>query len=1275
MSNVATSDSYLLVPINVEALVAGASSGRWTDLSPDFSRLYEGTILGSQVAPRPFDAKPQGPPAGIHLHWALPDALTRGRQERPANAREPLGAPEFPLIPNRWMVQRISQKPQTNEIAVRAWIIESDSLWGTSGGQKEDAATFPMPDTEALFDYVGKPVDHGSWNEKHPAYQIPLTALGYGDPAFAAFYPACKSVLGFHDPVTDIDQETAFAYLVAGWYSDPASDILRRYDPGQLKWACSRDANSMPSRTLCHGTIYNVQWKSRTFRYESRVPDAQDKNFRIAVGNTTSEALAALLAQELDKPGIEILLAAFQEDELAKTDLPEIDFSLHQQRFGSLAGGREFAIQKKQAQPDQQPSGADATLPEGLEKALLDLNSREAEVDRLQRRCDAYRWELYSAWHKWANEYTKSREEPTSLSPIVAALKQVLANETLQLTTAVNQRNAAEFALRNTVEQQFADLDFVASPAAPFWFANDPVVLITGPELFLSARHGQDGRYSEKDQLRCRVTGEELAAMIVDIPNGQAGVIVKATETFRLTGDPFTGGGAVPTGITSALLYEALLLNLANAGVIAEQAYVNAKLPTRPGKDELIGKVSQLQRPPTSPAEPPALTASPRYSGAFPSPVALHDWEKNPWLPLFLSWKVAWSPSYANAGTPLEHWQLDTGTVDFRWTGNSSSPGSSQEYEGYTIMTPMAILQLKDRLRKYTRENPDQDLSSIITYLDHKPVLGQALGGLNDFLIMRDRCMQITPINPAIFAGSQESPRDPIVELVKGSNFASPDPEKPFLPIRAGHMKVLALSIVDAFGQTLQLRNLDNPVRAASLLAPGPKNEQLLSFPPRLIQPLRLCFDWSPTANPPGTFPYNHPVCGWVIPNHLDKSLTFYDGRGTPWGALQKILRTRASGGSGGVARKDDKSFFWVPMPGSSKQPEDILNPHLKRFIQFLRAMDADTGTAYWNLLDEALSKTDPGEPEDDPLLSILLGRPLALARAELRLEISGLPASDQGVSASGKFDSKGFTKIKFPVQLGEAHSDNDGLIGFFVDAPQADASGPFYPAAGAAGTPYPGSIEYGRTLSVDCETSIAVTLLMDPRAKVHAITGILPRKAVTLPPRVSSAAKSAREAFFQVAPLVSPAGVLAMPRPSDDYGKWSWAYRPQVTIWKELESVRAPSDLAGFATEPLELSEGWLKLRMNPVAILEFWIKEGTLQVQPNTNITLGWATIGGDRISLSSIEDGKDPLALKEWTGSPLPEEWRVQVRVATTFILVLQDKDGNRSEKRLTVTLKGS
>ena len=80
MSNGSTPDKFLLVPMNVEALVVGAPGGLWTNLRPDFTELYEARILGSQLAPQPFNTKKEGPPAGVHLHWALPDALTHGRQ-------------------------------------------------------------------------------------------------------------------------------------------------------------------------------------------------------------------------------------------------------------------------------------------------------------------------------------------------------------------------------------------------------------------------------------------------------------------------------------------------------------------------------------------------------------------------------------------------------------------------------------------------------------------------------------------------------------------------------------------------------------------------------------------------------------------------------------------------------------------------------------------------------------------------------------------------------------------------------------------------------------------------------------------------------------------------------------------------------------------------------------------------------------------------------------------------------------------------------------------
>ncbi len=122
--------------------------------------------------------------------------------------------------------------------------------------------------------------------------------------------------------------------------------------------------------------------------------------------------------------------------------------------------------------------------------------------------------------------------------------------------------------------------------------------------------------------------------------------------------------------------------------------------------------------------------------------------------------------------------------------------------------------------------------------------------------------------------------------------------------------------------------------------------------------------------------------------------------------------------------------------------------------------------------------------------------------------------------------------------------------------------------------------------------------------------------------------------------------------------------------MWKEADTITATSDRAGFHPSPQELSEGWLKLKMNPVAILSFWVKEGTLEVSMNTNVTLAWVLQGGDRLTLLANENEKEPV--KVWDASPLPEQYRVQVKADITYTLILLNKDNSRAEKRLTIRL---
>jgi hypothetical protein len=61
------------------------------------------------------------PDLGVYLHWTLPSALTHGKAE--TNGDDPT----FPLLPNRWIVVRLtstaaSTAPQTMSARVIDWI-------------------------------------------------------------------------------------------------------------------------------------------------------------------------------------------------------------------------------------------------------------------------------------------------------------------------------------------------------------------------------------------------------------------------------------------------------------------------------------------------------------------------------------------------------------------------------------------------------------------------------------------------------------------------------------------------------------------------------------------------------------------------------------------------------------------------------------------------------------------------------------------------------------------------------------------------------------------------------------------------------------------------------------------------------------------------------------------------------------------------------------------------------------------------------------------------
>ena len=232
----------LLVPMNVTALCISKrdqSSGlKLGKIADEFLNLETKPYLGTSVVPGPFEEEAALP--GIHLHWALPEALTRS---------DPSDGKGFRQVPNRYLVVRLAATvPNPGEAAVpldkTAWVVESDYLWSDDEKAErerdprnalsravpwaEDMRELGLTQTN-LFVYQGRVrrLD-ANWAEPTRKAQRRFTTLGYGTEAYAGAYPNCRNVFGFCDPLIASDGlgETPrhLSYVVIGWYSDPSWD-------------------------------------------------------------------------------------------------------------------------------------------------------------------------------------------------------------------------------------------------------------------------------------------------------------------------------------------------------------------------------------------------------------------------------------------------------------------------------------------------------------------------------------------------------------------------------------------------------------------------------------------------------------------------------------------------------------------------------------------------------------------------------------------------------------------------------------------------------------------------------------------------------------------------------------------------------------------------------------------------------------------------------------------------------------------------------------------
>jgi hypothetical protein len=1345
--------THLLIPIHVDALVVGGNERNskssplkngTVSAAPNYSLLKKSYRIGADLREL-LDEKKLEP--GIHLHFRLPAAAAHGNLKR---------EPAFPRIPDRWLVQRYYKHEGT--LRTKAWLVCSDKEAKEPkdiksavvllvsppppGGAPGDFSYRPTGVASVICD-GDKPAGNYDYSSDNKGAEVELTAVTGGDAGFSAHYPACRSILGFYDDLAGVppDPKLKLSYLVTGWYSgtedDPwsnfvaalstvqgADEKLKKLNQWMEERGCVKHFGNkaLPAGILCHGTVKDVgrqpDGSALTIEPDPFLDFENPKAYWVDLGNTSAEAFAARVAKvrtsgeksgnPVDLNLLEDLVTALQIGLFSQgSNAAELDAELHRQGFAAVAGGKTWVIQQAAAAPPQNlppsPPVALPPLPADLQGQLDELNGLERECDRHERLLRDYRWELYALWHRWTDAVRRgSTKSQNELKPNLDVLKKFVGDYESEVRTKGQNRDTAKSDLGlklDGLSKAPAPVKYSLAErsAAPFYAPKDPVLLLAG------AAAQANGTRSRPDSVTVRLTGEELQSFSYDLDQ-QLNLTFEATDAWlQALGVSPKYLKAIPPW-SARLLKEALLLD-------------EMEVTDPPG-----GKSRKY------------LKARAKV-GVLPDDFSRFPWEHNPWIPLYLYWAVSWQADDVS-GELKQHWTLKHEGGDSRpslYRRNTEltpldkllQTGKKAEYKGLSFVgLPLFNLQ-------YARTGGEGEavsesasgllklMKQINDSLGSRPsaMISQALGGLHDALIMRRAGDQLPPLDYGRWNDKEKKHPlylDPIGQVL-GKDFhpdsspftpvgGPPADTPPFWPLRTGILQLGNLWIIDAFGQRTRVepgKLTSEPGEPPSLCQSGrlsSENPPTVRLHPRFCRPMRLEFAGiSAEAPAAGT----GPICGWVVLNRFDQNLVLYAANGRPAGILQKRFATSGK-----------TLFYWVAVPGArgaEAKVDGIQNPYLQDFANFVLSLEFAAGRAFADLINAAVETTEQRVPEDNPLISVLIGRPLALVRAELRLESDGLPALDQKLSWTAKEEANspsldeilkaslrtaaqpppnrfmktgGVEKVRWPVRLGDRRSTNDGLVGFFKGEPpsQRDASSlrshPFYSSWGFdfGNVPYPG-LEPVHDLDLDCDKPLQVTLLMDPQARVHVTSGVLPKVFLELPAAQLQGAKQVREVFFQTAPVLGTPTTPHVPKPSDDYGQWSWAYRPNVTGWAEDPNMVSAADLAGPEVGWPTLTEGWLKLKIEPVLIRSLWMKAPAQKPRKNTNVTLAWSLHRADTVEVFRLRpDGTEgPKPENKWSEPPLACEWTSRVDENTTFRIRASDKAGYKDYKDIEIQIE--
>ncbi len=1126
----------LLIPMQVDALFVGPdeAAGPWSDLSVDFRRLDPKRPLADTLAVRPFhDARPLDP--GVHLHFRLPAVYTHGKSTGSGDL-------EMPAIPDRWLVQRwvdgvpsafgacllLSNCPDPNG---RGW-----PGYETTG----DETRFVTTGFGSLWHFGSSVPLDGTIAAIHPARkpEIRITALGPGDPAFAASYQSCKGMLGYFDDLAGVPRGARINYLVTGWHSKSDRDDLLCSAPsdpeGLRRWLHENGldigpsglaADALPDRAICHGAVLGVTGGAP----QGKATEAPAPG-NLAVADTAGEALAALVTEEPeDRDRLAALQAGLWNMESRAENLK---FDLAARRFRRIGGGTAWVIERN---PDPATTHKEAATrspdtPEHLKRLLAELNRSQQDRDRAEQELDQARRDLFAAWCLNASGRDPSRHRIDEFRRKCASLQGFLETELKPALSLA--RQATEGALAVYATRDHKRYTLVARTVPAFDIFADPVVAIAHPAV------APNRTRILPDRLPCRIgiSRDQLNGTLSELTPDQA------------------------KSVHRCLLAEAM-----------------------------------------------AQSASGKDAG-----LAVHRWQGNPWRPVHAVWEV--------------EWQAEDG----------SATAKPARFGGHSLLNGASARHFLDQLS-------DRGLNLGAA----QEALAQDVGvaKLAGFMALLDGRRVVPALKPLRGNDQGELRVDPsFADFGAGQGIFSVVPDPGLTGnggAKGGVLRLTRLGLVGSFGQRIEL-----PVSGVHRSAPPEHRVE-----PRLFHPARLSPSWLPAGGTDDPLP--DALCGWLVPIPADSSICVYASDGH----LEGILQIRV--GVNAATPASTSAAFWIGDPsrldegGTASGPDAVRDPNLRALCRWLLECNTDDLDRFHAEIGKSIMKNLRRPPEEAGDLAALVGRPLALARLRLDLDLLGRPGGDPRLA-----------DCRWPVFLGDTEAEDDGLIGAFHLTDQGRIDG----ARGlaVAWNRKPRSKRGGRPsrfvaqdFELSCGRPLEVAVLFDPRMPVHVTSDFLPRSRIMAPEQASSARRRPRKVFMAGTPVLLRGGQPIVPRPADTYGAWRWHDTAGT------RDLRQEANTGPAAAAPIGLVDGWLELDMSRI-IYTFTTREALRSVAAGTQVTLEWQLDDPDRIALYA---GPERAPIKAWSGGDIPGEWAVTLETTSAFRLVAE-KGGETETAELTI-----